>query len=1000
MNMKMMLRRRFLAGMASVCFCGFFLSDFCRGAEYFPPGVTSHSGFYDINKLWPNGNPPADDSMLCWAAASSNAIQFFQARYGVFYEGEKALIHGTVNGDWSRSLIFQYFRDSFKDIGGMEHGALEWWMRGIYNPEDVPELRPGAVAPGFWKDWYGEDSCVEYMVVNKTVPYLGGVLSHYLSHYGPVPIAVYSDLGLAHAITAWGCELDEEGRLVKLWLTDSDDEYPEDEGFDPARERMFSADVRIGEDGRVYLGYYLHKPGDLGDVYIGSCSFLKVPAELESLQREYAASDLTWTGTSLVWEEHEGKGDIPGLSAGWSAEAGGRAWNSFYENGRRVVFGNAGTSASGAVVTLNGELAPSSVLVDSRWNYRLSGQGSLTGSMSLTKRGSGTLDIRTNNTYTGDSILEEGVLCVGHREALGKGCIRAYGGTLDLNGFAVGNGLTVERGNVQLKGADQFAGDADVAGGQLIVDYGSRMESLRVGDGAVVLQGAPSASGEHGLYLAGNLAVEKEGTLTLIMSGINQDKPMIEVKGELTMQGRLVADMDGSVAYSDAPDCLQQVILGGDAGAEGAGVAPDVGFGTLIFKYYARNSLHVTGGTGAPVMLSGQKNAGAFYADSKINGSLGDMGLIGGTMLDGALHACDPQKNTASSVLAGIMNTMDGYLVRGEYGKAEDTLSALAGNSVTSLSASFADRFASAMRTCRTAIQTVNRAWSVELSGEYRARAWVLADGARRELDSTGSRSGYTLDTWAGTLGADVRISSLVTLGVALSAETGDLKTRTVDSARGDIDSSTLDLYMLVEKDRWSHALVLSGSRADMELKRSIPAAAQSRGATTGYACGATYELAYRIPLDGSKDRAQSLSPVLDISWSRAHVGGYRESGLDGAGLGVGGQTVHFATWGAGVKYSGAFSSSFFGLPCLLDGRIMVLQDVGSRQGQADVNMQADPGHRFRLRGSKPGRTRMELGGGLGIPLRENDSIFVNLNGEWGARVFGISGALGYRVQF
>ncbi|PNC82107.1 hypothetical protein CXU01_01800 [Akkermansia muciniphila] len=77
-----------------------------------PEGVTLTGGFYDINKSW------IRDENLCWAASASNMIQYFQTRYGVFYQEAAKLPNGAINGDWSQSRIFQAFRDSFVDKGG------------------------------------------------------------------------------------------------------------------------------------------------------------------------------------------------------------------------------------------------------------------------------------------------------------------------------------------------------------------------------------------------------------------------------------------------------------------------------------------------------------------------------------------------------------------------------------------------------------------------------------------------------------------------------------------------------------------------------------------------------------------------------------------------------------------------------------------------------------------------------------------------------------------
>jgi hypothetical protein len=88
----------------------------------------------------------------------------------------------------------------------------------------------------------------------------------------PMSLGLFSESddeegGLAHAVTLWGVEFDEEGNLVAMWLTDSDD-YVED-----PEPTLFSMSVVMNEaDNRIYLGKWENGKyvGDFGsNVYIG-----------------------------------------------------------------------------------------------------------------------------------------------------------------------------------------------------------------------------------------------------------------------------------------------------------------------------------------------------------------------------------------------------------------------------------------------------------------------------------------------------------------------------------------------------------------------------------------------------------------------------------------------------------------------------------------------------------------------------------------------------------
>ena len=92
------------------------------------------------------------------------------------------------------------------------------------------------------------------------------------------------------------------------------------------------------------------------------------------------------------------------------------AWNngadSKFYSGDSVTFNGSATSKA---VTISGNVAPSSVSVDtSGGNYTFSGTGSIIGSGSLTKTGTGTLVMTNANTYTGTTTVSGGTLQIGN----------------------------------------------------------------------------------------------------------------------------------------------------------------------------------------------------------------------------------------------------------------------------------------------------------------------------------------------------------------------------------------------------------------------------------------------------------------------------------------------------------------------------------------------------------------------------------------------------------
>ena len=158
----------------------------------------------------------------------------------------------------------------------------------------------------------------------------------------------------------------------------------------------------------------------------------------------------TWTGAqSMVWDT---------TAKNWTQDGITYA----YKDGVDVIFGDTGAGT----VTLAGNLAPNSVLVDSSSNYTWSGDGSLTGDMTLTKSGTGSLTISTANTYTGGTILNAGTLVAGNASAFGTGDIRFIGGVLDLDGYALANAVAAVNADAVIE-SGTLQGEFNVTGGSL-----------------------------------------------------------------------------------------------------------------------------------------------------------------------------------------------------------------------------------------------------------------------------------------------------------------------------------------------------------------------------------------------------------------------------------------------------------------------------------------------------------------------------------------------------
>jgi len=140
-----------------------------------------------------------------------------------------------------------------------------------------------------------------------------------------------------------------------------------------------------------------------------------------------------------------------------------------YSDGSNVIFND--SNGGNYSVTLNTAVSPGSVAVNnSNGNYVISGTGSIAGTTSLTKSGSGVLTLDTVNTYSGGTSVQEGTLVAAVHGALPSGAVNITGGALKLGantGAATVASLTLS-GN----------GTLDLTNNQLFINYGSNSDPV------------------------------------------------------------------------------------------------------------------------------------------------------------------------------------------------------------------------------------------------------------------------------------------------------------------------------------------------------------------------------------------------------------------------------------------------------------------------------------------------------------------------------------------
>lgn len=216
--------------MKKIAFLAFALASGTAsfGGTFLLDGTSIGDTSYDVNKVWQN------DDLLCWAAAGSNTIKYWQNSYVA--QGFE-LPDGVPAGGYSspyNSDIFKTFYDNWTNAGGFSANAMQWWFSGeipIYDPLSS-ELKPGASAGGYWNEVFDFQemgdvfTTFDFSEAYTAKTDLKDTLDDLILADTPMTASIYSQREMGHAITLWGYEYDDTlNEITGLWITDSDDDY-------------------------------------------------------------------------------------------------------------------------------------------------------------------------------------------------------------------------------------------------------------------------------------------------------------------------------------------------------------------------------------------------------------------------------------------------------------------------------------------------------------------------------------------------------------------------------------------------------------------------------------------------------------------------------------------------------------------------------------------------------------------------------------------------------
>lgn len=671
----------------------------------------------------------------------------------------------------------------------------------------------------------------------------------------------------------------------------------------------------------------------------------------------------------------------------------------------------------------------------------------------LTLGTDGTLDLQngSNLTLSSDLDLTEGTLT----SSDGKGTLTMDGtdmtigadahvegiavnlnnaATLTLDGNAALSALNGDArsslkgsGDLEISGGEgSFLGDLSGYDGMVSVVNGARQRlqgrggdntSLLVNNGELTLitgdggstykrlvMGAPALLKEAaGAESAHILNIDMTGgttggTVTLTGGATFYDGSIINVAlAPSYTDAAILASGNGSVISFDGDTQLNLLITGDSLGNI---LANGIVLGSSRQLDHTESiTVNLVGFEGVLIERDGnwvvdvKRNDGFTYTQFARSGNA----AAAGGLIDAAVN----RRPGADTMLGKVTTAVDTLVLAGDMQGVSTLMASAAGTTVTALGAAQRTALRDQMGVIRNRLVNPGLNDAVFHEDLPYVHFWAQATGNYSRLNSAGDESGYTLDSWGGTVGLDLDVTEHVNLGVAFTASYGDLKADGAEHASGDLDAYYVNLFSKVKVRRWTHKGIATLGLTDDKLNRTVALPTESytaKGSTNGTGVGFMYELTYDTYLN--EDDTAILQPLLNLSIVNSHVDGYTETNAGNAGLNVGRQTMTTGTIALGLRAMGELSTNALGRSAFGEFRVNIAQDMGDSRSSADVAFSGAPGATASMQGAKIGKTAFQIGAGLNVPIEENSSIYFDVNADFRAHATSVNGSVGYRYDF
>ncbi|MDO4817487.1 MAG: hypothetical protein Q3986_03565 [Akkermansia sp.] len=517
---------------------------------------------------------------------------------------------------------------------------------------------------------------------------------------------------------------------------------------------------------------------------------------------------------------------------------------------------------------------------------------------------------------------------------------------------------------------------------------------------SVMLNDLGTDNSHRTLTLDNEYSYIKDGALGVGLSAIESGLTLDSAEAPVLLKAKHL-DMSGSRLYIyQAGDEGTRVMDVNDGGYKRGLLLAHVGAedttaeavqlqGNLFFKYYQNPRLE-----NGRVLVDRRTD---YF--TRVTEPTSENGRAGAGMLDDALLYNNPQRTQQGGDLAAVMTELEqgGY----SHANADKVMAAMSGASQAAMGAAWNRDVDRQLRAIRNRTTQMGLAECTHHEGLPYFNAWINAEGDYAKLSADGTLAGYKLTSWGGTLGADVDCTNRFTMGVAVTAMSGDFTADSAESAQGDLDRLYVSVFGRYTRRAWTHTFVATLGMAETKLKRTVDYGYGSYNAdsdTDGKAFGLMYEVGYVTALN--EDSSTCLQPVLNLSYRHSSLDGCAEHSASDAALRLGEAEANAFTAAIGARLQSAVGTSVYNRSSIFEGRVMLKFDTGDRDVAANNGFVGVPGGRD-AKSTEAGLFGVEVGAGLTIPLSENaGAVFFDVTGDFRAKDTEVNGTVGYRYNF